>query len=98
MANPVIGIDLGTTNSEVAYVFEDKPCVITLDNNGVGGKGILPSAVGVDGKGDLIVGDAARNQALVFPENTILGVKRKMGEAVYLSLGGKSYSPRKFLP
>jgi molecular chaperone DnaK len=89
MADPVIGIDLGTTNSEVAFVFEDTSQIIIGDD-----LGILPSVVGVDGNGRVIVGEEARNQALAFPEKTILGVKRKMGENISLLLGGQAYSPQ----
>ncbi|MBG0779051.1 MAG: Hsp70 family protein, partial [Desulfotignum balticum] len=71
---PVIGIDLGTTNSEVAFVFNDTPIVIED-----GDRGIMPSCVGIDRNGRLIVGRSARNQAAAFPEDTVLAVKRRMG-------------------
>lgn len=89
MAEPVIGIDLGTTNSEAAFVFEKTSEIIRLD-----GEGILPSVVGIDPGGRLVVGETAKNQALAFPEQTILGVKRKMGENISLLMGGRSYSPQ----
>jgi len=89
MADPVIGIDLGTTNSEVAFVFNEVTQIITLE-----GSGILPSAVGINPEGRVIVGEEARNQALAFPEKTILGVKRKMGENISMQLGETLYSPQ----
>ena len=84
----IIGIDLGTTNSEVAVIQGNTVEVIPVD-----GERIMPSCVGIDDKGKLLVGRPARNQMIVNPESTILSVKRKMGQAVSLSLGEKEFSP-----
>ena len=54
---------------------------------------MLPSVVGLGDDKDLLVGAAARNQYVLHPERTIRSVKRRMGEATHLELGGKSYSP-----
>ena len=54
-----VGIDLGTTNSEVAIIRDGKPIVIFEDD---GGDPILPSFVGLSEDGKLLVGKAARNQ------------------------------------
>ena len=85
----IIGIDLGTTNSEVAIVEQGQAKIIA---DGV--KKILPSFVGIDDNGDIIVGDTARNQYLAYPERTIKSIKRIMGENIQLTLAGQDYSPQ----
>jgi len=87
--SPVIGIDLGTTNSEVAFVFDNTAQIIE-DND----RGIMPSCVGVDPQGRLVIGQTARNQAAAFPENTALAVKRQMGSDTQYTLGDQTYSPQ----
>jgi molecular chaperone DnaK len=84
-----IGIDLGTTNSVAAFVDEG---VVRLIPNGRG-RTMTPSIVGVDGSGAVIVGEAARNQAITSPERTILQVKRSMGKRTTLRLGDDLLSP-----
>lgn len=90
MKDPIIGIDLGTTYSEVAVLEHGRP-VILADAQG---KRLLPSVVGLGKQGQLLVGEAALNQYLLFPERTIKSVKRKMGTAETLKLGRQSYSPQ----
>jgi len=86
----IIGIDLGTTNSEVAVVEAGRPRIIQ-----VGGAEILPSVVGLADDGSLLVGRAARNQyALYYPERTIGSVKRRMGADVRLPMGDQDYTPQ----
>ena len=89
MSDIIIGIDLGTTNSEVAVVQDGRPRMLDVD----GGK-LLPSVVGLADDGTLLVGQAARNQYTLYPERTIRSVKRRMGEDVHLSLGEESYRPQ----
>ncbi len=84
----ILGIDLGTTNSEVSVIHDGKPEIIPVDN-----ETMMPSCVGLDLDNNLLVGKAARNQMAVNPESTILSIKRKMGEPVTFSLGGKEYTP-----
>ncbi len=84
----IIGIDLGTTNSEVAVIVDGQPRIIPVD-----GEAIMPSCVGVDGQGKLVVGRQAKNQMLLRPDDTILSIKRLMGEDESLMLGGKGYRP-----
>lgn len=84
----IVGIDLGTTNSEVAVIRDGQPQVIPVD-----GDPIMPSCVGVDSNGELLVGRAAKNQMVAAPEATILSVKRKMGLMEKISLGERSFSP-----
>src|SRR5215471_14780333 len=71
----IIGIDLGTTNSVVAIMEGKEPKVIT---NEEGGR-LTPSVVAFDDKGEVLVGQIARRQAITNPENTIYSVKRFMG-------------------
>jgi molecular chaperone DnaK len=85
----ILGIDLGTTNSEVAAIVDGRPTVLA-DENGP----ILPSVVGLDAEGRLLVGRAARNQLVMAPERTVRSIKRKMGEAVTVSLGDQSFTPQ----
>jgi len=89
MTDIIIGIDLGTTNSEVALYENGKVTVIEGD----GGK-IMPSFAGIDENGALLVGEAARNQYVVYPERTVKSIKRRMGENVRIALGEQSYSPQ----
>jgi molecular chaperone DnaK len=87
----IIGIDLGTTNSEVAIVRDGRPVVLPDDD----GDPILPSVVGLDPNGRLLVGKPARNQAALAPERTVRSIKRKMGQETTVSLGGdQAYSPQ----
>ena len=86
----IIGIDLGTTNSEVAVVRDGLPVVLTDDD----GDPILPSVVGLDAEGRLLVGKPARNQFVLAPERTVRSIKRRMGEEVTVTLGEKRYSPQ----
>ena len=84
----IVGIDLGTTNSEIAVDLEGQITVIPIHGNP-----IMPSCVGLDPAGKLIVGQAAKNQLVAAPESTVLSIKRKMGTNTKVSLGGKEYSP-----
>lgn len=85
----ILGIDLGTTNSEVAIIRDGQPVVLEED-----GDPILPSVVGLDSEGRLLVGKPARNQYALAPERTIRSIKRKMGEETTVSLGPQTYSPQ----
>lgn len=84
----VVGIDLGTTNSEIAALVGDRPRVLgpTPDK-------MLPSCVGFSPAGELLVGQAARNQALVYPELTVRSIKRKMGNDEKILLSDKAFTP-----
>ena len=85
----IIGIDLGTTNSEVAIVQDGK--VIVFDYNGTK---VFPSAVGLSPNGELLVGVEARNQYIASPERTVLSVKRLMGGQKKIPLGDSEYLPQ----
>lgn len=71
----VVGIDLGTTNSVVSVMEGGKPVVIANSE----GMRTTPSVVGISKDGELLVGQLARRQAVLNPQNTFYGVKRFMG-------------------
>ncbi len=71
----VVGIDLGTTNSVVAVTEGGKPVVIANAE----GQRITPSVVGFNKDGELLVGQMARRQAILNPQNTFYSIKRFMG-------------------
>jgi molecular chaperone DnaK len=89
MADLIVGIDLGTTNSEVALVRDGQPHVFAED-----GDPILPSFVGITEDGRLLVGKAARNQWILAPERTVKSIKRQMGQDVKVQLGDQEYRPQ----
>jgi len=89
MNDIIIGLDLGTTNSEVAIVEQGKVTVIAD-----GDKKMLASFVGVDDAGKVIVGATARNQYLVYPERTIKSIKRLMGQNTQVVLADQTYTPQ----
>lgn len=71
----IIGIDLGTTNSAVAYMVAGKPEVIA----NVEGNRTTPSVVAINKKGERLVGQVAQRQRVTNAKNTIYGVKRLIG-------------------
>src|SRR5512141_949468 len=71
----IIGIDLGTTNSVVAVMEGGDPTVIPTAE----GSRLLPSVVAFTKNGERLVGQTAKRQAVVNPENTIYSIKRFMG-------------------
>ncbi len=89
MAELIVGIDLGTTNSEIAIVEGGQPRVLVED-----GDPILPSVVGLAEDGRLLVGKAARNQWVLAPERTVKSIKRKMGQEVKVALGTDQFTPQ----
>jgi len=74
----VVGIDLGTTNSLVAYMEGDRPVVIP----GEDGANLVPSIVALDGAGQIVVGNAARKYLIETPERAVYSIKRLMGRGV----------------
>ncbi|MBN1201896.1 MAG: molecular chaperone DnaK [Anaerolineae bacterium] len=71
----IIGIDLGTTNSVVAVMEGGEPTVIPSEEGGR----LVPSVVAINKQGERLVGQLARRQAVMNPENTIFSIKRFMG-------------------
>ena len=85
-----VGIDLGTTNSVVAAIDEGQPWVIPDEM----GEEILPSCVGLNAEGKLLVGWDALRQYAAAPERTVKSIKRQMGADHKTSLGEKEYLPQ----
>ncbi len=86
----IIGIDLGTTNSVVAVMEGGQPVVIPNRE----GARTTPSIVGITKKGERLVGELAKRQAVANPDNTIASIKRKMGKKTKVKMAGKNYSPQ----
>lgn len=86
----IVGIDLGTTTSLVATIKDGKPALILNER----GKTITPSVVGFSETGELLVGEAAKNQAVAHPDRTVSSIKRIMGTNQRVTLGGKEYTPQ----
>lgn len=84
----MVGIDLGTTNSLIAYYTEDGPKIIP---NRLG-KNLTPSVVSIDEKGQIYVGDTAVERGLLYPESTASVFKRDMGSKKVYSLTGKNFT------
>ena len=85
----IIGIDLGTSTTEAAvYRNGQKEMIPNPD-----GVMITPSVVGIDSGGNWVVGERARAQYLLSPENTAIEVKRKTGTGERVSLGKSQYAP-----
>ena len=85
----IVGIDLGTSTSEIAYNKDGKPNIILNEY----GEKITPSAVSIDLDGSIIVGKEAKSRALLYPKDTIMEVKRLMGTDEKITLNGTEYTP-----
>lgn len=87
----ILGIDLGTTNSCMAYMEGGEVHVIT---NAEGGR-TTPSIVAFSKNGERLVGITAKKQAVLNPDRTIRSIKRHMGEMDYkVNIDGKKYTPQ----
>ena len=86
---PIIGIDLGTTNS-LAAVWKDGKC--QLIPNALG-EILTPSAVSIEENGNILVGRAAKDRLISHPERTAASFKRFMGTDTKLMLAGKPFTP-----
>src|SRR5256885_1759364 len=89
MSDLVAGIDLGTTNSEIAAFVNGKVEVL-----GPEADRMLPSCVGLSPAGALLVGREARHQQLLYPHLTVRSIKRKMGSTEPVKLGDKEFTPQ----
>ena len=85
----IIGIDLGTTNSALGVIREGTARLLPI-----GDTLLLPSVVGLSPEGEVLVGNAARNQWVVAPERTQRSIKRKMGSGETVTMAGTSYTPQ----
>ena len=89
-AEPICGIDLGTTNSCLALLRKGKPEPVLIEE----GSAIVPSIVSRDeATGRIIVGREALNRFAAFPHHTVRSIKRLMGKETPILLGDNSYSP-----
>ena len=85
----VVGIDLGTTNSGIAYMVAGKPEIIP---NIEGGR-LTPSVVSFNEDGTRTVGIQAKRQAIAIPDRTIRSIKRKMGTKFKFTVDDKDFRP-----
>ena len=90
----IIGIDLGTSNSEAAVMLGGKPTIIpSAEGATVAGK-MFPSVVAFTKDGQLLIGEPAKRQAVSNPEGTIMAAKRKIGTDFKYKIHGKEYTPQ----
>ncbi len=85
----IVGIDLGTTNSLVAYFSEEGPKIIP---NRLG-KNLTPSVVSVDEEGNVYVGETARERMSLYPDSVAMAFKRSMGTEREYELSGRKFKP-----
>ncbi len=86
---PIVGIDLGTTNSSIAYMKNKNPKIITSPK----GEKIIPSVVLIDLKDKIIVGQDAKDALVAMTDRSIGAIKRKMGSKETLSIANKKLLP-----
>lgn len=86
----IVGIDLGTTNSLIAYLEGGRPTIIP---NAEGSR-LTPSVVAFTKDGQLLVGEPAKRQAIVNAERTIKSIKRHMGTNYKVKIDDKEYTPQ----
>ncbi|MCL4372946.1 molecular chaperone DnaK [Candidatus Parvarchaeota archaeon] len=90
----IIGIDLGTSNSQAAVVMAGKPTIIpSAEGATIAGK-MFPSVVAFTKDNQILVGEPARRQAVSNPQNTIFAAKRKMGSDYKYNINNKEYTPQ----
>lgn len=85
----IIGIDLGTTNSAVAFYKDGKAEIISNDQ----GQRTTPSVYQMKPNGEEVIGSPAKKGASTFPNNTVLEVKRLMGTGEQVVIDNKEYRP-----
>jgi molecular chaperone DnaK len=90
----IIGIDLGTSNSQAAVMLGGKPTIIPSAEGPTWAGKMFPSVVAFTKDGQVLVGEPARRQAVTNPEGTIFNVKRKMGTDHRYVIFGKEYTPQ----
>ena len=88
MRDVIIGIDLGTTTTEAAVYRNGKAEMIPSFD----GSFVIPSAVGIDDSGNMVVGERARAQYVLAPERTAIEIKRKIGTGEKICLGRNKYT------
>ncbi|MBS1266880.1 MAG: Chaperone protein DnaK [Candidatus Woesearchaeota archaeon] len=90
----IIGIDLGTSNSEAAYLEAGKPKIIPSEEGVTLYGKAFPSWVAFTEENQILVGEPAKRQAAMNPERTITATKRKMGTKHKYKINGKEYTPQ----
>src|SRR3989475_1796075 len=89
----IVGIGLGTTNSEAAYMEGGTPRIApSAEGSAYGGK-MSPSVVAFT-KDGILVGEPAKRQAVLNPDRTVMQIKRKMGTDYKVRIEGKDYTPQ----
>lgn len=94
MPEKIIGIDLGTTSSAAAVVIGGRPVIIPSSEGLTPYGKYFPSYVAITKDGQLLVGEPARRQAVMNPEGSVTGWKRKMGTDYKYVLHGKEFTPQ----
>jgi len=90
---PIIGVDLGTSNSAAAALRGGRPIIIpSAEGVTLGGKA-FPSYVALTAEGQMLIGEPARRQAALNPEGTATGFKRLMGRREKVQLRNREFSP-----
>ncbi|HOO32276.1 MAG TPA: molecular chaperone DnaK [Thermotogota bacterium] len=88
----VVGIDLGTTNSCIAWVKPDKSTEVIPNAEG---SRTTPSIIAFSKTGEIVKGEPAKRQAVLNSERTIRSIKRHMGDSSYkVAIDGKDYTPQ----
>jgi molecular chaperone DnaK len=87
----VVGIDLGTTNSCIAWVKPDKTSEVIPNSEG---SRTTPSIIAFSKTGEIVKGEPAKRQAVLNSERTVRSIKRHMGEDYKVSIDGKDYTPQ----
>jgi len=86
--NNVVGIDLGTTNSCIAFIRDGRPQLVQCD-----GSGLVPSVLSLHADKGMLVGQPARNNEVADPDRSISLIKRRMGRDESIILGGEAFTP-----
>jgi molecular chaperone DnaK len=90
----ILGIDLGTTNSQCAVLEGGKPTIVPSAEGPTYAGKMFPSAVCFLEDGSVLVGEPARRQAAMKPDRTIIGIKRKMGTSYKVKIDDREYTPQ----
>ncbi len=94
MAEKLLGIDLGTTNSAAATMEAGRPVIIPSAEGPTASGKMFPSVVAFTQNEELLVGEIAKRQAAANPEGTVFEIKRKIGTAFKVGVRGKEYTPQ----
>ncbi|MBU4342212.1 MAG: Hsp70 family protein, partial [Candidatus Altiarchaeota archaeon] len=90
----IIGIDLGTSNSQAAVMMGGKATIIPSAEGATYAGKMFPSVVAFTKDGQMLVGEPARRQTVSNPDGTVTAAKRKMGSNHKYNINGKDYTPQ----